>query len=257
MEKEVDIENLWSQVEEYIVEFVDSSTGRLPYAMQLKHEHTLRVLDNISIISRGDGFNSRLVNLSKVIAILHDIGRYNQLKKYGTFSDAKSIDHADLSWQISRESSWLYSLENADRELVLLAVKLHNKRELPVDLSGDGLLLAKAIRDADKIDILKIVEDSLKKPNWEEDSSIWFNKPIYLSPSKAILDSISKKETPSYTDIASCVDFILVQLAWIDYGMEFKTSKQICLDRRHFNFRVDFLKSILGEEEANEVMNAF
>ena len=66
--------------------------------MQLKYEHTLRVLDNISIISRGEGFNSRLVNLSKVIAILHDIGRYNQLKKYGTFSDAKSIDHADLSW---------------------------------------------------------------------------------------------------------------------------------------------------------------
>ena len=115
MEKEVDIENLWSQVEEYIAKFADSSTGRLPYAMQLKHEHTLRVLDNISIISRGEGFNSRLVNLSKVIAILHDIGRYNQLKKYGTFSDAKSIDHANLSWQISRESSWLYSLENADR----------------------------------------------------------------------------------------------------------------------------------------------
>lgn len=63
MEKEVDIENLWSQVEEYIAEFVDSSTGRLPYAMQLKHEHTLRVLDNISIISRGEGFNSRLVSI--------------------------------------------------------------------------------------------------------------------------------------------------------------------------------------------------
>lgn len=91
--------------------------------------------------------------------MLHDIGRYEQLKVYGTFSDAKSIDHAELSYQIVKMHEWLADINQDDKDIVLNTVRFHNKRDLPVGLNDDCLLVSKALRDADKIDILKVIED--------------------------------------------------------------------------------------------------
>ena len=40
------------------------------------------------------GLDKADTDLAWLIGMLHDIGRFEQLKNYGTFSDADSIDHA-------------------------------------------------------------------------------------------------------------------------------------------------------------------
>ena len=240
----VDIIN--KEVEKYISQYYDI-VGCLPANMQLKHDHTQRVVENISLIADFQQFSAQQKILCKITAMLHDIGRYEQLQKYRTFSDAKSVDHAELSYQISKSQSWLQSFSQEDQDVILTAIRLHNKRDLPADLSGTKLLIAQAIRDADKIDILKVIEDQLAASDWREHSDLWWNLPIMLSPSKHILDSIEKHETPRYVDIKSLVDFLLVQLSWISYGMNFESSKKICFDRKHFEFRVKFLDNLVHD----------
>lgn len=241
------IDIISKDVEKYISQYYDTA-GCLPANMQLKYDHTQRVVENILLIADSEKFTDHQKILCKIAAMLHDIGRYDQLQKYGTFSDAKSVDHAELSYQISKSQSWLQSFSQEDQDVILTAIRLHNKRDLPVDLSSTKLLIAQAIRDADKIDILKVIEDQLAMSDWREHNDLWWNLPIVLSPSKNILVSIENHETPRYVDIKSLVDFLLVQLSWISYGMNFESSKRMCFDRKHFEFRVKFLDNLVHDD---------
>lgn len=238
---------LKSTIDQYISQYFDE-LGQLPLNMQLKRDHTNRVVDNIKLIADAENFDNHCTILCQVAAMLHDIGRYEQLKVYGTFSDAKSIDHAELSYQIVKMHEWLADINQDDKDIVLNTVRFHNKRDLPVGLNDDCLLVSKALRDADKIDILKVIEDQLSAPDWRSHSDIWWDLPVVLPPNQLILNSIEKCETPRYVDIDSLVDFLLVQLAWMCYGMNFKTSKDLCFSRKHVDFRIKFLKMLAGDQ---------
>lgn len=60
----------------------------------LKILHTYRVADISERIAVGLGLSAYDTDLAWLIGMLHDIGRFEQLKQYGTFVDADSIDHA-------------------------------------------------------------------------------------------------------------------------------------------------------------------
>ena len=67
----------------------------------LKVEHTYKVADiaeeiadSISELSKED------VSLCWLIGMLHDIGRFEQMKRFGTFLDSESVDHAELGADI-------------------------------------------------------------------------------------------------------------------------------------------------------------
>ena len=68
----------------------DCSDGKI----KLKIDHTYRVAGLCRRIASSLGLNDAEAGLAWVIGMLHDIGRFEQLRKYGTFSDAESIDHA-------------------------------------------------------------------------------------------------------------------------------------------------------------------
>lgn len=43
------------------------------------------------------GFNEEDIYLAEIIGLLHDFGRFEQLRKYHSYNDATTIDHADYS----------------------------------------------------------------------------------------------------------------------------------------------------------------
>ncbi|MDE7062189.1 MAG: HD domain-containing protein, partial [Lachnospiraceae bacterium] len=62
--------------------------------VRLKIEHTYRVSELCENIAHSLGLDEEDISLAWFLGILHDVGRFEQLKNYGTFIDAQSIDHA-------------------------------------------------------------------------------------------------------------------------------------------------------------------
>ena len=69
----------------------------------LKVEHTYEVAELCDEIARGEGLSPADVDLAWLCGLLHDIGRFEQLRQWGTFSDADSCSHAALGIQVLKD----------------------------------------------------------------------------------------------------------------------------------------------------------
>ena len=78
--------------------------------IKLKIDHTFRVAEIADRIAAGLGADRDFAWLS---GLLHDIGRFEQVKRYGTFYDAVSIDHAELSADILFKDGLFAEFEKA------------------------------------------------------------------------------------------------------------------------------------------------
>lgn len=157
--------------------------------IKLKVDHTYRVAALSERIARSLGLGDDDTNLAWLIGMLHDIGRFEQLRNYGTFSDAESIDHAHYGVELLFEDGFIEKFvgENAakdlkgTKDLKETAVKSESEEKETKEISEldilrtaiwnhsayrveEGLtdrvkMFCNIIRDADKIDILKVNYD--------------------------------------------------------------------------------------------------
>ena len=65
--------------------------------IKLKYDHSYRVMELNKKYATLLGSNKEDIELASIIGLLHDIGRFEQLKVYHTYDDFKSVDHADYS----------------------------------------------------------------------------------------------------------------------------------------------------------------
>ena len=86
----------------------------------------------------------------------HDIGRFEQLRRYDTFLDHLSVDHAQLGCEVLRSGGFLDGLPEKDRQMVLKAIANHNRLTVEGGLDEETLLLCRMLRDADKCDIFRV-----------------------------------------------------------------------------------------------------
>lgn len=124
--------------------------------------HTFRVAKTAELIARGLGMESDDIDLAWFLGILHDTGRFEQERRYGTYIDSISVDHAELGADILFVDGLIDRYPTQDlpegwRGLCETAVRLHNKLELPTDLDPRTHLFCQLIRDADKTDIFRVI----------------------------------------------------------------------------------------------------
>lgn len=78
------------------VEAYDSRNQRIT----LKIEHSKRVAGLCERIAESNGLKQDDLDLAWTIGLLHDMGRFEQLRRWGTFSDARSTNHAKLGAEV-------------------------------------------------------------------------------------------------------------------------------------------------------------
>ena len=108
--------------------------------------HSFQVADKSYEIACKYNFNERERNLAYFAGLFHDIGRFEQWKRYETYNDHKSIDHGDLGYEILNNMT-IDLLSNTEKEYIYLAIKYHTK---PYD--GENKLTSKyckIIKNAD------------------------------------------------------------------------------------------------------------
>jgi len=118
--------------------------------------HSIRVMEISGEIAKDLNLEYEQIELAKMIGLLHDIARFEQMKRYGTFRDRVSIDHGDLGVQLLEQDNFIRKFVDDDKydKIILVAIKNHNKYEIEEYLSEEELLFSKIIRDADKLDIM-------------------------------------------------------------------------------------------------------
>lgn len=197
--------------------------------IKLKYDHSIRVMNLMIKYAKELGFDSYEVELASVIGLLHDIGRFEQLKEYDSFNDKETIDHANLGVKLLFEDNLIkkfWSNKN-DYELIKFAIKNHNKLNIEKSDNEKFLKYAKLIRDTDKIDILYVygVSDELKVRSEN------------ISISKPILNCIKDNKTVSYDLINNKNDELSISFSYI-----FDINYDICLKEFLYNLNILYNK---------------
>ena len=183
-----------------------------------KVEHTYRVVEYAEKIAKSLNLNEDDINLAKICALFHDLGRFPQYAFYNTFQDSESIDHGDESYKILKEL-------NYDNDIVLKSVKYHNKYKIPDDITEREKLFCNITRDADKLDIMFTQGNDLTG-NYKLDEKLMYFFNNYL-----LVDN--KYEKNPVTDI-------LRQLAFI-FDINFKESFKIIRKSNIINYKIRLL----------------
>lgn len=132
--------------------------------IRLKVDHTYRVAELCEKIGASIGLKGQALELAWMIGLLHDVGRFEQLRRYGTFVDAQSIDHAqfgaDILFRDKEADNYLpEGISQEVRDLIETAVRSHSLYRIAKDMDERTRMYCHILRDADKIDILRVNVD--------------------------------------------------------------------------------------------------
>jgi len=178
----------------------------------LKRDHSLRVHALTARIVAGEGLKPPLAHLAA--ALLHDIGRFPQFERFGTYRDDESVDHGEAGASFLEAGDFLEAFGARERACIVEAVRLHNKRELPDGLDPLTGSLCNVVRDADKLDIVPVVlarmqadgpRDSVVTLGLEDAPSAWTGD---------VLETVAGGGNPAYGDLRYINDFKLLLASW-------------------------------------------
>ena len=86
----IDFKKAEEEFEKYVLKFDLQNEN-----IKMKKDHSYRVEKESYNIAKSLELNEEQVQIAKLVGLLHDIGRFEQITQYSTFVDSKSIDHAE------------------------------------------------------------------------------------------------------------------------------------------------------------------
>lgn len=129
----------------------------------LKIEHTYHVAEACDAVAREQGWSSEDIDLAWLCGLLHDMGRFEQLRRWDTFKDAESMSHAALGIEVlfgenPADAPAVTSIRDfiddpAEDELIRASIAYHSDFRLPAQLDERTRSFCDIVRDGDKIDI--------------------------------------------------------------------------------------------------------
>ncbi len=196
----------------------------------LKKRHSFKVARAIRIVGESLGLNPNDLRVAEAMALLHDVGRFEQYARYRTFADAKSVDHADLGVQVLRECRILDTLGQQTRDIILKAISYHNRLSIPADETEECLFFSRLLRDADKIDIFRVATCYYLDKDSERNAAIELDLPDSDEISGEIIRCLEEGRLVRSGLLKSLNDFKLLQMGWV-YDMNFLPALQLIREK--------------------------
>ena len=197
------------------------------FYLSLKAEHSRNVYAHACAIAGMEPMFAEDMELHRALllaALYHDFGRFMQFHQYRTFSDAQSVNHGLLSVREVRREGLLAEESPRVRRLVLAGVALHNRFALSLRLPADVRAVVGAVRDADKLDIMRIMAGQLTGEG-EPDPVVALHAKRSSEISPAVLDAVMNRQLVAYGDLATTTDFKLLVCGWL-YDLNYNFSRK-------------------------------
>ena len=221
---------------EFFESYVDSFTGLTSGQQEnfkIKKEHSYRVAENADRLGKMINLNAEDLKAAYFSGLYHDIGRFDQLANYNSFNDNTSLDHAEHSVKVLKEKDVFNDLDSELQELVLFAICYHNKLQLPKKGNERELMHARLLRDADKLDILKVLTDYYSDKNKEPNHTLTWDLPPGGTVSQPVAKEILAGKLVSKEKVKNETDVKIMQLSWV-YDLNFKQTFEFIFQNRLF-----------------------
>lgn len=191
------------------------------WAIHLKEEHSWKVREEIMLISQRLNLSENDILIAEVLGLFHDVGRFYQYQRYRTFRDDLSEDHAKIGARIVANSHILKDLTGVEKNLITKGILYHNIHTLPENKDPRCLFFCKLLRDADKLDIWRVVISYYyRKQNRNHNPILELGLPDTPGYSNTILNDLYFGQTSSSNTIKNLNDFKLLQIGWV-YDINF------------------------------------
>lgn len=202
-----------------------------------KYIHTFEVAKISEILAKRLNLSDEEVFLAKLIGLLHDLGRFEQVTKYDSFKDIE-MDHADFGVKLLFEENMIRKFISDEKydNIIYNAVKYHNKLSIPNNFDERTALFCKIIRDADKIDIYRVMT--------EEYENLFYDK-----VSEYVLNEFNNNESINYKYVKNKTDSLMVKFAFM-YDINFMESFEILKETKIFD---NFMNSIKVSDNNKEL----
>lgn len=194
--------------------------------LNLKRKHSFRVVELIKDLSQEIDLNETSLILAQISGLLHDIGRFEQLANYGTFSDTEEINHIQLGISTLIENNVLSELSEEESNIIIDSIKYHNELQLPKSIDSQRLPFVKILREADKIDILSIVADYYSNNKQGNNKRLEMELSDKAEISKKVSQSIIDEKLVNFKDVITINDLKLYQMSLI-FDLNYKKSFKI------------------------------
>ena len=199
------------KAKEFYKEYISRYNPKDP-KIALKISHIYRTSEEAKKIAKNLNLNEEDILVAELIGLLHDIGRFEQAKKYNTFLDKISVNHAEYGIKVLFEDGLIRKFieNNKYDEIIKKAILNHNRNEIDSNITDERERLhCKIIRDADKLDIFNaIIIESLEAAY-----------PLEIYPKEGISEEIKtgliQNHKIDYSNIQSCVDLLVGQIAYV------------------------------------------
>lgn len=223
--------------------------------VKLKIEHTYRVAELCDIIARSVKMKEEDVDLAWLCGMLHDIGRFEQVKNYGTFIDADSVDHAQYGAEILFDEGKIYDyLDKPLDELcdfLRKVISCHSAYRVPQEYDERVKMFADILRDADKIDILKVnVEVPL-----EEIYNITTEELINAEVTKEVMESFAEETAILRALKKTPVDHVVGHISLV-YELVYPVSVQIVKEQGYLDKLMNFASDNAKTRKQFEILRS-
>ena len=250
------VQDIKEWFDRYIQKF-KSSDADWQRNIDLKEKHTRKVGKEILFIGEKLGLSNNALNLAEVIALLHDIGRFEQFATYNTFVDRDSADHAELSIKIIRENNILNKIDESIQGLILRTILYHNRLTLPQKETKKCLFFTKLLRDADKLDIWRVVIDYYNdKENGIQNDTIELGLPDTPGISYKVYKDLLERKTVKFINLKNLNDFKLLQIGWV-YDINFLPTFQTIKNRHYLERIRNYIPKSMKINEIFDVVQSY
>ena len=219
-------------------QFLEEYKNKGDLGFDLKVVHTYHVTENAKKLAQGLNLKQEDVELAELIGLLHDIGRFEELKILSKF-DSIGFNHAEYGVKMLFEDDLIrkFIQDSEYDKIIKLAIANHSKLAIDEGLDERTLLHCKIIRDSDKL-------DNIKEKKEEKIESI-FPKMVKSKEeienstmSETVYNSIKKLECVKLTDRKTPIDYWTCVLAFI-FDLNFSISYKIVKENNYVNYLID------------------
>ena len=187
------------------------------------------MLENAMEILDGMQTEGKIRDLTLLVALFHDVGRFHQYLTYKTFLDSVSLNHGVLGSKILGTTDLLQGLSPEERQMMRASVCLHNRKILPTHISPMLRFMTRVVRDADKIDIIRVMLEHFSAPEGHPVVVLHVkNEPDSFTDS--VYEDVWHARRGDYRKLKFVNDFKLMLCGWV-HDLNFAPSRNILIRR--------------------------